>query len=90
MTTLTCALTILLAASAEPTKIFPERITVGARPLVRNGYGLCEWGFFGIDLYWAALYVETPGTTPEQILDAVRQLRQHAAYGLADIIGGVG
>lgn len=23
-----------------------------------NGAGLCEWGIFGIDLYWAALYLE--------------------------------
>lgn len=39
---------------------FAPRASYGQRELVLNGSGLCEWGFFGIDLYRAALFVERP------------------------------
>ncbi len=45
--------------------------------LKRNGYGLCEWGFFQVDLYWAALYLEKTETDPEKILKSSGAKRVH-------------
>ncbi len=42
---------------------FPAEVTLQEQKLVRNGAGLCEWGIFGIDLYHAALFVETKPET---------------------------
>ena len=57
--------TELRAADVAP---FPSKVTLGERTLLLNGDGLCEWGIFGIDLYTAALYVETPSTDAEKII----------------------
>ena len=37
---------------------FAPSLSWRGRQLILNGSGLCEWGFLGIDLYRAALYVE--------------------------------
>lgn len=47
---------------------FPETLRVSGRKLVLNGKGLCEWGLFGIDLYWAGLYLEEPTSSPREIV----------------------
>jgi len=43
----------------------PEKIT-----LELNGVGLCEWGFFAVDLYRAGLYLEKPCRDPQKIIDS--------------------
>jgi hypothetical protein len=36
--------------------------------LLLNGMGLCEWGFFKVDLYRAALYLEKKCSDPKKII----------------------
>ena len=59
--------------AADP---FPQTIDIAGKTLKKNGEALCEWGFFGLDLYRVALWVETPSSDAEKLLqqDQVRCL----------------
>ena len=47
---------------------FAPTIEIADKTLKKNGEALCEWGFFGLDLYRVALWVETPSSDPNQLL----------------------
>ena len=76
---LACILCLLISGvpavinAADP---FPQTIDIAGKTLKKNGEALCEWGFFGLDLYRVALWVETPSSDAEKLLqqDQVRCL----------------
>ena len=55
-------------ARTGPSKRFPVRIDHGSRQMHINGWGLCEWGIFGVDLYYAALHVESKSKSASELL----------------------
>ena len=59
---------------------FPAEVTLQEQKLVRNGAGLCEWGIFGIDLYHAALFVETKPETVAKALAADQPMAIHLEF----------
>lgn len=63
-------------ARTGPKKLFPVRIDDGSRKLHINGWGLCEWGIFGVDLYHCALHVESTSR------DAKTLLKRDQAYNI--------
>jgi Chalcone isomerase-like len=46
----------------------PDTLEVNGRRLILNGYGLRTYSILGIHVYVAGLYLEHPGTDPEQII----------------------
>lgn len=57
--------------SVRPSELygaFPEQVTRGKQKLELNGAGLCEYGFFGVDLYRCALYLPKPERDATKIL----------------------
>ncbi|MEM7235946.1 MAG: chalcone isomerase family protein [Planctomycetota bacterium] len=64
-----------LVANPKGKRDFPLTRKVGEKPLRLNGKGLCEWGFFGIDLYWGALYLESKTTKSSDVLKVERSKR---------------
>jgi hypothetical protein len=76
---------ILLAASstglaAAEHDRFPKAVKVADRELTLNGKGLCEWGFFAVDLYYAALYLEKKTSKPERVIDSRQAKRIHLRF----------
>lgn len=69
-----------LAGAEPPAGVFAREIKVGETRLIRNGAGLCEWGIFNWDVYWAALYLERPTPRPDDILDAKKAKRIHLHF----------
>ena len=59
---------LLLTPSIAAAERFPAQVEIDGLTLTRNGVGLCEWGFFEINLYHAALWLEVPCSNPEAIL----------------------
>lgn len=59
---------------------FPAEVTLDGRKLVRNGAGLCEWGIFGIDLYHAALFVESKPESVAKALAADQPMAIHLEF----------
>jgi len=59
---------------------FPAEVTLHGHKLVRNGAGLCEWGIFGIDLYHAALFVESTPATAAKALAADQPMAIHLEF----------
>lgn len=55
-----------------PGDVFPDSVSAGEYRLTKNGQGLAEWGFVGIDLYWAALYIEARTSVVADIIDEQR------------------
>ncbi len=55
---------------------FAPECKAAGKPVVLNGVGLCEWGLFKIDLYYAALYLEQKTASPKEIVqsDQVKRL----------------
>jgi len=62
-----------------PKKLFPVRIEDGDRTLHLNGWGLCEWGIFNWDLYYAALHCEHKSKSAKALLanDQAYDIRLH-------------
>ena len=58
----------LWANDGEDPAKFPQQVEIAGKKLVLNGSGLCEWGFFGIDLYHAALYLEQKSAKAAKII----------------------
>lgn len=76
---------ILATAALESTAAgradrFAPRVQVGDRTARLNGTGLCEWGFFAIDLYYAALYLEKPSSDPRVVIDSKQAKRVHLRF----------
>lgn len=59
---------------------FPDAIEVDGNRLSLQGAGLCEWGFLGIDLYRAALYVEQPLQTADEALAKDQRMVIHLDF----------
>lgn len=59
---------------------FPERFTWQGRRFALQGAGLCEFGFLGIDLYRAALYVERPVSAADELLRCDQDLLLHLHF----------
>ena len=49
---------------------FEQSVKVDGTPLQLNGKGLCEWGIFGVDLYYGALYVTKKSRNAKTILQS--------------------
>ena len=68
------ALSLLIPAAAYPRErdgvTFPERITVDGVELILNGLGTREATIFKVNVYVAALYLQTPGRDGESICRA--------------------
>lgn len=62
---------------------FVQEVAYGDKKLSLHGTGLCEWGIFGINLYWAALYVEKRPETKESLLRADQTLVIHLEFSRA-------
>jgi len=60
----------LAAAADTGGVVFPERWTLGQTGLIRNGEGLREYGFMGIDIYAAALYLKTAAHDAAAVLSS--------------------
>lgn len=74
---------------------FPAEIQVDGRKLTLNGQGLCEYGIFGIDLYYGAFYVERPAqeaavilTDPQLAVVHLRFVRSLTKQQLGDAYAG--
>jgi hypothetical protein len=79
-------------ADDDGEKSFPKRIRVevpeedstegepNTITLVRNGVGLCEWGWFRIDLYRAALYLEEISRDPNEIIRSEQAKKLHLVF----------
>ena len=64
-------LVLLIASLSGPLMAddrFAPTIEIANKTLKKNGEALCEWGFFGLDLYRVALWVEAPSSDPNQLL----------------------
>ena len=59
---------------------FPDAIEVDGQRLSLQGAGLCEWGFLGIDLYRAALYVERPLQTADEAMTKDQRMVIHLDF----------
>ncbi|MEM7167796.1 MAG: chalcone isomerase family protein [Planctomycetota bacterium] len=68
------------AAAPPPRGMFPQKLSVGDRKLLLNGAGLAEWGVFGVDLYWAALYLESRTSQVPQMLDPAKAKSIHLHF----------
>ncbi len=70
---------------------YPDEITVSGTPLVLNGLGTREATMFNVNVYVAALYVETPSSSGSSIYesDEARRLILHFVrdVGMDDITG---
>lgn len=64
----------------EPLDVFPRDIKVAETRLALNGSGLCEFGVFKIDVYWAALYAREPSRRPEDLLASSDPLVLHMRF----------
>lgn len=66
-------------ARTGPKKLFPVRVEAGGRTLRLNGWGLCEWGVFNWDLYYAALHCEQTSRSGSRLtkLDQGYQIQLH-------------
>ena len=68
---LACLLCLLISgvpaviSAADP---FPQTMDIAGKTLKKNGEALCEWGIFGLDLYRVAMWVETPSSDAEKLL----------------------
>ncbi|MEM7261330.1 MAG: chalcone isomerase family protein [Planctomycetota bacterium] len=72
--------TTLTRAAEPPSGMFAREIEVAEIRLIRNGAGLCEWGIFSWDVYWAALYLERPTTRFADIVDSKKTKRIHLNF----------
>jgi hypothetical protein len=79
-TALFLALMAGFAFAAPPAGTFPAKVKVGSKSLEKNGKGLCEWGFFQIDLYHAALYLEKRSKDAREILKSDQAKRIHLYF----------
>lgn len=72
LTTASLAATLAAAPAAAPaaTEEFPAVLEAAGRRLVLNGTGARTWSPLGIEVYRAALYLETPTTDAAAILAA--------------------
>lgn len=50
----------------EQEGVYGKSTAAAGKDLLLHGVGLCEWGIFGIDLYYCALYAERRMETAEQ------------------------
>jgi len=67
-------------ARTGPKKLFPVRIdTDCGRKLQLNGWGLCEWGIFSWDLYYASLHCERTSKSASKLTgsDQAYEIRLH-------------
>jgi len=67
-------------ARTGPKKRFPVRIDHGDRKLHINGWGLCEWGIFGVDLYYCALHVESKSKSASTLLSKDQGYNIHLSF----------
>ena len=74
------ALLATVALASPPAGTFPKQVQVDKKSLKRNGTGLCEWGFFQIDLYHAALYLESASKDAKKILESKQAKRIHLYF----------
>jgi hypothetical protein len=56
-------------------EVFPPTVSIGPAKLVRNGFGVCEWGWVGLDLYEAALYLPERTKDAKRIIDLAAEKR---------------
>ena len=82
---LSCFLVFGLSTSTLAADPFPPTVEVSGKTLKKNGEALCEWGIFGLDLYRVALWVESPSSEPEVLLqqNTVRCLELHFVRALS-------
>lgn len=59
---------------------FAKQIRIADRTLERNGVGLCEWGFFAVDLYYCALYLERNTSRPDRVIRSRQAKRLHLRF----------
>jgi hypothetical protein len=52
----------------EQEGVYGKTTAAAGKDLMLHGVGLCEWGIFGIDLYYCALYAERRMETAEQAI----------------------
>ena len=79
-TALACALMAGFALASPPKGTFPPKVKVGSKELQKNGKGLCEWGFFQIDLDHAALYLEQRSKDAKRIVKSDQAKRIHLYF----------
>ena len=60
--------------------VYGKSVTAAGKDLLLHGVGLCEWGIFGIDLYYCALYAERRMETPAQAIAADQVLVIHLDF----------
>ena len=65
---LSCFLVFGLSTWTQAADPFPPTVEISGKTLKKNGEALCEWGIFGLDLYRVALWVESPSSEPEVLL----------------------
>jgi hypothetical protein len=63
-----------------PKKLFPVRVEAGGRTLHLNGWGLCEWGVFNWDLYYAALHCEQTSRSGSKLVKLDRGYQIHLHF----------
>jgi len=84
--TIVLSVPVLLLALAASTGAgqkrdrFAKQVRIADRTLKRNGVGLCEWGFFAVDLYYCALYLERNTSRPEQVIRSRQAKRLHLRF----------
>lgn len=69
-----------IALAGAPAGTFPGSVRVGKKTLKLNGTGLCEWGFFQVDLYHAALYLEARIKDPQKVIASRQHKRIHLHF----------
>ncbi len=76
MLTLAISTLFVLSASVSDVAIsplaweIPKEYKAEDKVVRLNGSGLCEWGWFGVDLYRAALYLEKTSRKPETVISS--------------------
>ena len=68
------------AFASTPSGTFPPKVAVGGKALALNGSGLCEWGFFQVDLYHAALYLESRSKDANKVIQSKQAKRIHLYF----------
>ena len=65
---------------------FPAETSYAGKALTLNGYGLCEWGLLGFNLYRAGLYVENTSNDADTLLavDQTMLIYQHFVRKLSE------
>ena len=84
-TTLILGLAARDGFAAPRAERFAPRVTLGDRTggdrtVHLNGVGLCEWGFFAIDLYYCALYLERKTKDPKVVIASKQAKRIHLRF----------